>query len=105
MTTGSPPLRFWMAGIVRRRRGAGVGFARLVDVSRVKVVDMAAISSGCVHQRKGTDLCAKAASPPSVRVGPKRILKRTSNSNSGGVYALQLCEPLPGWVISTVFPV
>jgi len=32
-----------MAGTVRRFIGAGVGLARLVDVSSVKVVDMAAL--------------------------------------------------------------
>ncbi|BDD66746.1 hypothetical protein Sj15T_17670 [Sphingobium sp. TA15] len=47
MTSGCsvlpPALRRWMAGTVRRFIGAGVGLARLVDVSSVKVVDMAAL--------------------------------------------------------------
>ena len=40
MTTGSPPLRLAIIGTVSRFIGAGVGVARLVAVSRVKVVDM-----------------------------------------------------------------
>src|SRR3546814_6945906 len=36
-------LRRWMAGTVRRFIGTGVGLARLVEVSSVKVVDMAAL--------------------------------------------------------------
>jgi hypothetical protein len=40
MTIGSPPLRLVIAGTVSRFIGAGVGFARLVEVSSVKVVDM-----------------------------------------------------------------
>ena len=45
MTSGScvfpSNLRRWMAGTVSRFIGAGVGLARLVEVSIVKVVDMA----------------------------------------------------------------
>jgi hypothetical protein len=44
MTTGSAVtpfvFRFRIAGIVSRFMGAGVGLARLVDVSSWKVVDM-----------------------------------------------------------------
>ena len=45
MTSGSAVfpsiLRRWIAGTVSRFIGAGVGLARLVEVSIVKVVDMA----------------------------------------------------------------
>ena len=41
MTSGSPPFRLRIAGTVSRFIGDGVGFARLVDVSSVKVVDIA----------------------------------------------------------------
>jgi hypothetical protein len=40
MTIGSPPFLRPMAGTVSRRSGSGTGWARLVPVSSVKVVDM-----------------------------------------------------------------
>jgi hypothetical protein len=46
ITSGSPPLRCRMRGTVRRFIGEGVGFARLVDVSKVSVL-------GCVDMGQG----------------------------------------------------